>query len=184
MALKATVCKASINISDTNRSYFDTVDLTIAQHPSETSLRLMARVLAYALHACDGLTFTKGLSTDSEPEIWHKSATGDILAWIDLGLPSPDRIKKASRQSSRVDIYTYQQKGVPQWLDECQKKLPMLDNLDCWALCPEAMKGIEAFHQKSMQLSIMIDGRDIWLSDDQTNLHIPLTKLCENGHFD
>ena len=51
MAPKATVVKAELQVSDMDRHYYATHALTLAQHPSETDLRLMVRVLAFALHA-------------------------------------------------------------------------------------------------------------------------------------
>ncbi|MDH5572857.1 MAG: YaeQ family protein, partial [Gammaproteobacteria bacterium] len=35
MALKPTIYKLRISLSDLNRDYYDTLNLTIAQHPSE-----------------------------------------------------------------------------------------------------------------------------------------------------
>ncbi len=53
MALKATVFKAELQISDMDRHYYATHALTLARHPSETDERLMVRVLAFALDADD-----------------------------------------------------------------------------------------------------------------------------------
>ena len=49
MAMKSTVLKAELQISDMNRHYYQTHALTLAQHPSETEERMMVRVLAFAL---------------------------------------------------------------------------------------------------------------------------------------
>ena len=51
MALKATVRKIELQLSDMDRHHYATHALTLAQHPSETDARLMARVVAFALHA-------------------------------------------------------------------------------------------------------------------------------------
>ena len=53
MALSATICKADLNIVDMDRNYYEQHSLTLAQHPSETDLRLMVRLLVFALHASD-----------------------------------------------------------------------------------------------------------------------------------
>ena len=55
MALKATILKATLNIADMDRHYYADHQLTIAQHPSETDLRVMIRLLAFALNAGDTL---------------------------------------------------------------------------------------------------------------------------------
>lgn len=73
MALKATIFKATLNIADMDRHYYADHQLTVAQHPSENDERMMIRLLAFALNAREGLEFTKGLSTDDEPELWQKA---------------------------------------------------------------------------------------------------------------
>ena len=55
MALKATIFKAELDVSDIDRGYYQTHSLTIARHPSETDERMMVRVLAFALHAHEQL---------------------------------------------------------------------------------------------------------------------------------
>ena len=45
MALKATIYKANIELADMDRNYYDSLQLTIAQHPSETDQRLMVRLI-------------------------------------------------------------------------------------------------------------------------------------------
>ena len=50
MALKSTVVKAELQISDMDRHYYATHNLTLAQHPSETDARLMVRLLAVELY--------------------------------------------------------------------------------------------------------------------------------------
>ena len=92
MALKATIFKAELQIADMDRNYYHDHALTIARHPSETDERMMVRVLAYALHAHEALSFGKGLSTDDEPDLWQKDLTGAIELWIDVGQPDEKRI--------------------------------------------------------------------------------------------
>jgi len=47
----------------------------------------MVRYFAFALFADDALTFAQGMSSDDEPDLWHKDLTGAILRWIEVGLP-------------------------------------------------------------------------------------------------
>ena len=50
MALKATIFKASVQVSDTDRHYYASHALTLARHPSETDERMMVRLLALVLN--------------------------------------------------------------------------------------------------------------------------------------
>ena len=45
MAIKSTIYKAALQIADMDRHYYADHALTIACHPSETSERMMMRVL-------------------------------------------------------------------------------------------------------------------------------------------
>ena len=46
MAIKATVIKLDLTISDMDRDYYQQHNLTMAQHPSETEQRLILRTIA------------------------------------------------------------------------------------------------------------------------------------------
>ena len=95
VAIKPTIFKMNINLADLNNDLYDTLNLTVAQHPSETPERMMARVLAYCLNTQEFLSFTKGLSVADDPDIWAKSLADEFLLWIDVGEPAFERIKKA-----------------------------------------------------------------------------------------
>lgn len=47
MALKPTIYKFRIALSDMNNDYYDSKNLTIALHPSEKPQRMLARILAF-----------------------------------------------------------------------------------------------------------------------------------------
>lgn len=121
MALKPTIFKFDIAISDLDRSFFDSVNLTVAQHPSESIERMMARVLAYCLNAEEHLMFTKGLSSADEPDIEMRSLDNQHMLWIDVGEPAFERIKKATRSSKTVKVYSFNSKSDV-WWSQCYEK--------------------------------------------------------------
>ena len=83
MALKSTICKATLQVADMDRHYYAEHALTIARHPSETDERMMIRCLAFALNAGESLESGKGLSDADEPDLWQRDLTGAIQLWID-----------------------------------------------------------------------------------------------------
>ncbi len=87
MALKSTIYKINLNVSDMDRGYYAEHALTVARHPSENDERLMVRVLAFALHASEDLRFGRGLSTEDEADLYEPDLTGAIRLWLDVGLP-------------------------------------------------------------------------------------------------
>ena len=46
MALKATIFKVNLTVSDLDRGHFADYALTVARHPSENDQRMMVRILA------------------------------------------------------------------------------------------------------------------------------------------
>ena len=174
MAISSTIFKASINITDMDRQYYQTHELTIAQHPSETDHRLMVRLIAFMANAHEQLSFTKGLSSDDEPELWQKTLTDDIDCWIDLGQPDEKRIRKACGRAKQVIIYTYHERKAKVWWEQQQAKCQRFNNLNVFYV---NAKGVEALVNRSMQLQCMIQDGEIYLSDDNANFSITLDKL-------
>ncbi len=115
MALKPIIYKIRISLSDIDRDYYDTLNLTIAQHPSETRERMMVRVLAFCMNAQEYLVFTNGLCAVEEPDIWARTLDNQISLWIDVGEPSVERIKKAGRLSPVVKVYSFNSKSDRWW---------------------------------------------------------------------
>lgn len=125
VALKPVIYKLLLNLSDLNRHCYQDFQLTIALHPSETLERMVARIVAFALNAHDELTFTKGLSSIDEPDIWQKTLDGQTALWIEVGEPADDRIKKATRIAQRVKVYSFNSKSGVWWQQEQGKFAPL-----------------------------------------------------------
>ena len=111
-----------------DRGYYADHALTIARHPSETDERMMLRVLAFALHAGEGLTFGKGLSTDDEPDLWQRDLTGGIRLWIDVGQPDEKLVRRACGRADEVVVYTYG-RGADLWWGRSRAALERTRNL-------------------------------------------------------
>jgi hypothetical protein len=98
--------KADLSIADMDRNYYGS-PADLARHPSETDERMMVRLLAFAIHANEALTFTKGLFDTEEPDLWQKDLTGAIELWIEVGQPDEKCILKACGRSEQVIVYSY-----------------------------------------------------------------------------
>ena len=151
MALKATVYKAELTISDLDRHYYATRALTLARHPSETDERLMLRLVAFALFAADGLTFGRGLSTQDEPDLWEKDLAGDILHWIDLGQPDEQRVRRACGRARRVTVITYGGRVADIWWEKHGASLARLSALSVLDIPVELSAALGALASRSMQ---------------------------------
>ncbi len=169
MAIKATIYKAKLEISDCDRNYFHTHDLIISCHPSETEQRMMVRLLAFALFASDDLSFTKGLCADDEPELWNKNLSGEIEQWISLGQIEEKQLRKSLGRSKQVIIFTYAGQKSSVWWHKNQSKYSQLNNLQIINIKPEDVTAMQGFISRNMSLQVTIQEGLIWLSDtDQT----------------
>ena len=104
MALGSILYRVNVELSDVDRGIYERLRLRLACHPSESAERLVTRLLAYALLYEPGLEFGRGLSDSEEPALWSHDSTGQLLHWIDVGLPSAERIHAASKRAPRVSI--------------------------------------------------------------------------------
>ena len=129
MALKSTIYKAELQVSNMDSNYYAAHSLTLARHPSETEERLMVRLIAFALFASDSLAFGKGLSDDEEPDLWQKDLTGAIERWVEVGLPDERILRKASGRSNQVVLVLYGGRTADMWWDQNSKALLKLNNL-------------------------------------------------------
>ncbi len=172
MALKPTIYKFKVAISDFSQNYFDELDLTLAQHPSETLERMMARVLAYCLNAQEQLVFCKGLSTNDEPDIWLKNLQGDIELWIEVGEPSPERIKKACRRAKRVKVYPFNSKASTWWSQESAGFRSLSATVECfpWEEIKQSAEFIE--RTNTLMLSINENTLDLCLNEGLVTIEI------------
>lgn len=107
VAAQATVYHLRIELSDVDRGVYESLDLRIARHPSESMPYLLTRTLAYALLYEEGLAFSKGgLSSADEAPLTIRDLQGILKAWIEIGTPSADRLHKAGKASPRVVVFT------------------------------------------------------------------------------
>ena len=163
MALKPTIYKLHISLSDLNQNHFDTYNLTIAQHPSETMERMTARVLAFCLNAqVEHLRFAKGLSAADEPDIWARTLDDKIILWIDVGEPAVDRIKKAPRISPKVLVYCFNTKSNV-WWDQGQAKINQL-KASIIRFQWQGIQAMAALVQRTMDLSVTISGDSAYVA--------------------
>lgn len=175
MALKATIFKAELQIADMDRGYYQDHNLTIAQHPSENDVRMMVRLLTFIFHASETLTFTRGLSTEDEPDLWQKSLSDEIDVWIDLGQPDEKRIRKACGRAKNVLIYTYNGNSSDIWWEQHKNKLSRFNNLKVFDITPETAEQLASLASRSMRLQCTLQDGTLWLTAGDNTLQIDST---------
>ena len=170
MALKSTVFKLDLAISDLTRNYYQDHSLTLARHPSENDLRMLVRIIVFALNAGEHLSFTRGLANTEEPDLWQIDLTGRIQHWIDLGQPAEKRIRQSCSKADKVSIYSYQKGAALPWFESVKKDIERFEHLRVILLNIPAEKQVSSFSERSMNLTCVIDDQQIQLSNDNETI--------------
>lgn len=181
MAPNATICKAVLHIADVDRHYYEDHSVTLARHPSETDERMMVRLLAFARHAHEALSFGRGLSTDDEPDLWQKDDTGLIEVWIEVGLPDEKAIRKACGRARRVWVYTYGGRAADQWWKQNVAALERLNNLAVMNLSPEGSRALAGLAQRNMDLHCTMQDGQVLIGDGTNAAQMELSRWKGTG---
>lgn len=136
MALTATMFHALVALSDVDRNVYESLDFRLARHPSESVRYLVTRTLAYCLSYEEGIAFSKGgISSTDEPPISIRSQIGTLVAWIDVGSPSAERLHKAAKAAARVSLFTHG--DLTQLKKEVESRnIHRVEALEVWRLEP------------------------------------------------
>lgn len=177
MALPSTVYRASIALSDLDRGRYENLQFTIARHPSETAERLLLRLLAFALCHEPELVFTKGICAGDEPDLWVKEPDGRVALWVEVGLPDPERLIKASRHAGRVVLVCGGASRL-RWQAQHLAKLAAVPNLRVLGLDAEFLGRLAAHLQRSVQWELTLTEGMIYLGVGGQTLETALESVC------
>ena len=182
MAQKATIYKVELSVSDMDRHYYETHKLTVAKHPSETDERLMVRLLAFALNASEQLEFSRGLSTDDEPDLWEKSLCGETELWVTLGLPSEKIMRQSCGKAKEVIIYSYGGRTAEVWWDKIKNSTTRFENLKVINLAEAETSKLAQQANRSMKLQVNIQEGDLMVSVDDSIVYVTPITWKDNSH--
>jgi uncharacterized protein YaeQ len=165
MALTSTMYTVTVDLSDIDRGVYESLELRLAMHPSESPEYLVTRLLAYCLEYKDGIEFTSGLSNGEEPAIVVRDLTGRLLSWIEVGAPDADRLHRAAKLVEHVAVYTHHdlRNVLGQWEG---RKIHRAAEVSIYSF---GRGFIDAFAQKlqrRMRLSLSVTERHLYLDID------------------
>ena len=178
MAIKSTIFKATVNVSDMDRNHYGEYNLTLARHPSETDERLMVRLFAFGLYADEHLEFGRGISCDDEPALWLRDYSGLIKHWIEVGLPDERLLKKASGRAGQVTVLAYGGRSMEAWWAKDGAAISRIAGVRVLALSEEQSRGMAALAERSMQLQCTIQDGQIWWTNGADTVLVEPRVLC------
>jgi uncharacterized protein YaeQ len=155
-----------LEVSDTDRGFYESLDLRLARHPSESSEYLLTRLLAYVLNAQEGIDFTSGLFPPAEPAIAVHDHPGATRLGIEIGQPSPERLQKALGQSEAVAVYTY--KSADQLATSLRASGDArLAAVRLYAIDARFLAGLEADLDRRNRWTLMHTEGDVFITIDE-----------------
>lgn len=176
MALTATLHTFEVELADVDRGVYEQLELRLARHPSETGRFLWTRLLAYLLEYEDGIAFSKGgLSATDEPPVSVRDRTGILMAWIDVGLPSADRLHRASKAARRVALYTSQ--DLTLLTKDCiARGVHKLADLAVWPLDPAMLAALEESLGRHTKVALTRSDGRIYLSANALQFDVAINE--------
>lgn len=176
MALSATIYNFAIGLSDVDRAVYETLQLKVARHPSETAEHLVTRVLAYCLEFTEGISFSRGLSSPDEPVIAVRDLTGVIQSWIEVGSPDAARLHKASKAAPRVALYIYRAPALT-LRQLAGEKIHRAEELEIYAFDREFLAGLVARLERRMAFDLSVTDRHLFLNIGGTTLSSEIERI-------
>jgi uncharacterized protein YaeQ len=176
MALSATVYSFEINLSDLDRNVYQALAFRMARHPSESEAYLITRLLAYCLEYREGLSFSKGgLSDPDLPALAVHDMTGAMLRWIEVGLPEPARLHRASKASREVAVYAH--RDVDQLLGRLgAEKVHRAESIQINTFDPEMIASLTSRLARRMTFDLVITEQQLYLSLGDETISGPMVR--------
>jgi len=169
MALSATVYVFTVRLADADRGVYETLNLRMARHPSESPEYLLTRLLGYCLEYTEGITFSKGLSDPEEPAIAVRDLTGMLQAWIDIGAPEGARLHKAGKAARRVVVYTH--RDVDPWLSRLAgERIHRAEAVEIYAMDRELVAALVLRLERRMEFDLAVAERNLYVSFGEESL--------------
>src|SRR4051794_31894574 len=104
MAQAPTLYSFDLDLNHTDRGLNARLDVRTARHPSETLERVWLRLLAYAWHYEERLTFGPGLSDPEAPDLLATSLTGEMTLWVRVGKADPQKLQRVIDRNTQARV--------------------------------------------------------------------------------
>ena len=163
MALSATMYVFEIELADSDRNVYQTLELRVARHPSESGEYLLTRVLAYCLEYTEGIAFSRGLSDPDEPALAVRDLTGALRAWIEVGSPDAARLHRASKAAPRVAVYAHRN-AAQLAARYATERIHRAASLELYALDSDWLAARAAGLTRRMQLALTVAAQHLYLT--------------------
>lgn len=167
--------RLKVQVSDVDRNVYETLDLRLAQHPSETLRYMLTRTLAYCLCFQEGIEWSHGLSHADEPAVWVKTPDGRIETWIEVGTPSAERLHRASKACPNVIVFTHHDLSL---LRKEAAKAPIhrAESIQVFAVESALLAALEPLVERNMHWEVSRSDEQLYITVGANTLSSPLSR--------
>jgi uncharacterized protein YaeQ len=179
MAVGATMYVFNVELADSDRGVYESLEIRAAQHPSETADYLLTRVIAYCLEYTDGIAFSKGLADSDEPTVFVRDLTGALQLWVDIGTPDAERLHRASKAAPRVVIYCHKDAELLAARLGAEK-IHRLEALELYAIDRTWLAALVKKLDRRMSFTLTVAERNLYLTVGEDTLTCVVERLPFN----
>ncbi len=180
MASSSVLYRFQVELSDIDNGRYNTLEFRTACHPSEDLERLVVRVLARTIADRENLEFGKGLDEPSDPALLVQSMAGRIDTWIDVGMPSAERLHRASKACGNVIVFTDKNASATkkEW---SSRKIHRNESIQLYVLPHELVASLASEVDRATQLfvSIMEGTLSVSVNDESFTGEIKVMTLSD-----
>jgi uncharacterized protein YaeQ len=170
MALTATIYNFETELADVDRGVYQTLSLRLARQPSETVEYMLTRFLAYCLEYAEGIAFTEGVAAADEPAVLVRDLTGRLTAWIEVGMPSAERLHRGAKRAARVAVYTH--RSVAQVLAQFDgQQVHRAAEIPVYSFGTGFVDNVAAIVERRASVSVSVTERQLYLDVSGRGFH-------------
>jgi uncharacterized protein YaeQ len=177
MAQTATVYAFDIELANSDRGVYQSLQLRVARHPSEAADHYLTRVLAFCFEYTEGIAFSNGLFEPDEPAIAVRDLTGRLQSWIDIGAPEASRLHRAGKAAPRVAVYTHKDAALLA-TRLGSERIHRVEALELYSLDREWLASLCERLTRRMQFTLTVAEQHVYLSLGKETLETVIERIA------
>jgi uncharacterized protein YaeQ len=175
MAQTATIFIITIDLADMDRGVYEALELRVARHPSETTAYMLVRILAYCMEYQEGIVLTEGVSSGDEPALLVRDLTGQVTAWIEVGMPDAARLHRGSKAAGRAVVYTH--RDPRQVLAQFEgQRIHRAAEIAVRAFERTLIEEVAGLIERRTSMAVSISGGDLQISIGERTITLPMVE--------
>jgi uncharacterized protein YaeQ len=180
MSFAAAFYNFTVELNHIDRQVFTRFRVKTALHPSESLEHLYTRIIAYAHCYRAEQSFTQGLFEPKEPTIWKKEITGEVLLWVQVGVPERRKLEVSLRSAPAAEhiIYFYEPQHIPAFCHMLRgSKTNWVKDIEFFRISDNLLESLIPLDHSSPTWQLTFVDQHLYLACDGTELEGDITPV-------